>query len=82
MELSTALSNANFGPMSEPPSCTIQCAGSFNADTGLYSLDFANDKFCFALEELTKDDIKDIASCLALLMESDLDAAESVGEVA
>ena len=81
MKLSTALSNANSGPMSEP-NYTIQCAGSFNADTSLYSLDFANDKFCFALEELTNDDIRDIASCLSLLMESDLDAAESVEEVA
>ncbi len=68
--------------MSETPNYTIQCVGSFNADTGLYSLDFANDKFCFGLEELTKDDIFDIASCLSLLMESDLNASESVEEVA
>ena len=75
MKLSTALSNANFGPMSDLiPS--IQCAGSFDALTGDYSFSIATDELLVSFDRLKRSDIEEIASCLVTMMDADLDANE------
>jgi hypothetical protein len=60
---------------------SIQCAGSFDALTGDYSLSISTNQLFFSLDYLKRDDIEEIASCLVSMMDADLAANENSEEV-
>jgi hypothetical protein len=46
----------------------LQSTGSYDGETGEYSLTVANDNICFTLEPLDHRELEDLAHCIMLLL--------------
>jgi hypothetical protein len=49
----------------------LQSTGSYDANTGEYSLTVATDKICFSLEPLERHELESLADCIMLILYSE-----------